>query len=78
MARNDKRPLMPRTASYDPDNGRAASSSREPMASHSYDGHPCHPWAPRAQGQPGKGSPTWDAKDRARTQGGSVSKRPLG
>lgn len=58
-------PLKGQAASYDPDTGRQASAygNGEPYTA---EGERCVPWAPRASGTPGKGSPTWSAIDKAR------------
>jgi hypothetical protein len=66
--------------SYDPSNGRAASSLEgQNQGGYSVDGQTCRPSAQLPAGQPGKGSPSWKQIDQNRCQGGTaVSKRPVG
>jgi hypothetical protein len=78
-ADNNKRPNLPRIASYSATNGRATSvyARIEGETCH-IEGENCTPWAPQAKGQPRGGSPSWDEIDKARCQGGSVKDRPQG
>jgi hypothetical protein len=78
-ADDTKRPYLPRIASYNATNGREVSSFA-PLGGHreAIEGEDVSGWAPMSRGVRGGNSPSWDAIDKARCQGGNIKNRPQG
>jgi hypothetical protein len=81
MKKDEKRSNVPlrdwASASYDPDTGRAAASSKEPQRSYSFDGEPCHPSQELPTGGGANGAPGFDFCDANRSRDhGAARKKP--